>query len=82
MPDLSDGIFLRFVAYPPLPGHSTMMVDVIQKSTGHREATIKWKGRRGYSLWPEPGAVFGPKCLKDITRVITSLNESHSAKEN
>lgn len=76
--DLSDGLFLRFVPRATLPGRSTPVVEVRNKKTSELEAVIKWRGRRGFSLHSEPGKMFGTKCLRDVIRVIDSLNQAHS----
>lgn len=79
--DLSDGLFLRFIPRTPVPGRSTPIVEVRNKKTDELEALIKWRGRRRFSLYSEPGKMFGTKCLHDVTRVIDSLNQVHSKEK-
>lgn len=80
--DLSDGLFLRFAPRPALPGRSTPVIEVRNKKTGELEALIKWRGRRGFSLYSEPGKMFGTKCLHDVIRVIDSLNQAHRIQKD
>ena len=76
--DLSDGLFLRFVPRAALPGRSTPVIEVRNKTTDDLEGLIKWRYRRKFCLYSEPGKMFGTKCLHDVLRVIDSLNQAYS----
>lgn len=76
----APGRFIRFELRPPRCGRSTPTVWIYSRKTGMFEGEIRWKGRRGFSLWPAAGSVFGPVCLADVQRVIVELNAAHAAR--
>lgn len=80
MTTISDGVFLRFERAEPKPGRSTPTVNVRSKKTGEVEAVIRWHGRRGFSLFALDGKPFGPVCLRDVLRVIDTLNVEHTGR--
>lgn len=80
-PRIADGRFIRFEVIPPDVGRRLPTVDIISKATGEVEGQIKWKGRRGFSLYAGAHTVFGPVCLADVMRVMADLNAAHDRGE-
>jgi hypothetical protein len=70
--------YLTFYSGPSGSG-KTKLVVIMPLEHGHGTKAlgrIKWFGRwRQYAFFPEPGTVWNPECMDDVTSVIKRLME-------
>jgi hypothetical protein len=71
---MTESKWIRFVRVAQSPERKTAVWNVVAKEDGGVLGRVSWFGRwRRYAFFPEPGTVFEPTCLGDITTFITGL---------
>ena len=59
----------------------TDVVSVLEKRTGELLGEIKWFGPwRHYVFFPAPNCAWSDRCLSDLSKYVTYMNERHFAR--
>lgn len=79
---MQDTIITKYMTFQRTESRGSTLVYHVKNLHGNfLLGVIKWYPPfRKYSFFPEEGMVFDARCLNEIVKVITDLNEFHAAE--